>query len=104
MCPCSLSFACQVRRAEQQNAAVHCACADVCVGECVDVCLRVCRDVQPGTELLLGGDVVGKGQTADEGDSQEKITGRSGNELVTAFIRVRGSVAVLFLITEQMWT
>lgn len=49
------------------------------MGECVDVCLRVCRDLQPGTELLLCGDDVGKGQTADERDSQDKIAGHAGN-------------------------
>lgn len=75
-----LRFACQVRSGAQQNVAVQCACGgEVCVGECVDVCLRVCQDIQPGTELLLYGDTVGKSQlTADEPCAQDETTRPAG--------------------------
>ncbi|KAM9366504.1 uncharacterized protein ABDE67_000833 [Symphorus nematophorus] len=70
-----IKFACQARIRAQQNVAVQCACEEVCVGECVDVCLRVCRDIQPGTELLLGKSQ----QTTDKPGTQDKSTGHRGN-------------------------
>ncbi|XP_008290315.1 zinc finger protein 408 [Stegastes partitus] len=65
------SFACQARSRAQQNVAVQCACVSVCVGECADVCLSVRRDIQPGTELLLYDDTVGKRHTTDKPQAQE---------------------------------
>lgn len=49
-------------------------CREVCVGECLDVRLRVCQDVQPGTELLLYDDTVGKCQTTDKPDTEENTS------------------------------
>ncbi|XP_044061313.1 zinc finger protein 408 isoform X2 [Siniperca chuatsi] len=72
-----IKFACQVRSRVQQNVAVQCACGGVCVGRCVDVCLRVCRDIQPGAELLLYGDAVGKSPTTDKPDAQDNSAGHT---------------------------
>lgn len=72
-------FARQVRSGAQQNVAVQCSCGEVCAGECVDVCLRVCRDIQPGTELLLYGDTVGKSPTTEEHDAQDATAGHAGD-------------------------
>ncbi|XP_040893077.1 zinc finger protein 408 [Toxotes jaculatrix] len=71
-----INFACQARSRAQQNVAVQCACGEVCVAECVDVCLRVCEVVQPGTELLLYDDSVGKSQATDQTDTQDNSTAR----------------------------
>ncbi|XP_061565036.1 zinc finger protein 408 [Cololabis saira] len=65
-----INFACRVRCRAQRTVAVQCVCGEACGGECAGVCLRACRDIQPGTELLLYDDTVGKGQTTDKpGDS-----------------------------------
>ncbi|XP_026149861.1 zinc finger protein 408 [Mastacembelus armatus] len=66
-----ISFAGQARTKAQQNVAVQCACREVCAGDCVDVCLRVCQGLQPGTELLLYDDTVGKNQTTRKPDTQD---------------------------------
>lgn len=66
-----LSFACQAQSRAQQNVAVECTCRDVCVGECVDARLRLCQDVQPGTELLLFDETVGKQQKPDSSTEQQ---------------------------------
>lgn len=71
------SFACQAGSRAQQNAAVQCACGDVCQGECVHVCLRVCRDIQPGTELLL---LHGAPVTRDTSHVPAHSTGYTGEE------------------------
>ncbi|KAF1393234.1 hypothetical protein PFLUV_G00036420 [Perca fluviatilis] len=76
-----IKFACQARSRSQQNVSVQCACGEVCAGGCADVCLRVCRDIQPGTELLLYGDTVGKSQTTDKPDTQDSSTGHTDNQL-----------------------
>ncbi|XP_049905183.1 zinc finger protein 408 [Epinephelus moara] len=76
-----IKFACQARNRGQQNVAVQCACGEVCAGECVDVCLRVCQDIQPGTELLLYEDTVGKSQTTAKPDAQDSSTGRIENKV-----------------------
>uniref|UniRef100_A0A3P8RLW1 C2H2-type domain-containing protein n=1 Tax=Amphiprion percula TaxID=161767 RepID=A0A3P8RLW1_AMPPE len=86
-----INFACQARSRAQQNVAVKCVCAEVCVGECADVCLSVCRDIQPGTELLLYDDTVGKSQTTDKPQAQansiehteNKVEQTKGPETVT---------------------
>uniref|UniRef100_A0A3B4V9H1 Zinc finger protein 408-like n=2 Tax=Seriola dumerili TaxID=41447 RepID=A0A3B4V9H1_SERDU len=77
-----INFACQVRSRAQQNAAVQCACVEVCVGECVDVCLRVCEDVQPGTELLLYDETVGKTETTNKPDKQSNSTAQDTDNKV----------------------
>lgn len=41
--------------------------------------LRVCRDIQPGTELLVCGDAVGKRQAADEAAAPDEQTGCAGS-------------------------
>ncbi|XP_073319914.1 zinc finger protein 408 [Pagrus major] len=72
-----IKFACQAQSRAQQNVAVQCACGEVCEGECVDVCLRVFQDIQPGAELLLYRDTVGKSHTPDNPDAQGETTGRT---------------------------
>ncbi|XP_078029389.1 zinc finger protein 408 isoform X2 [Epinephelus lanceolatus] len=76
-----IKFACQARSRGQQNVAVQCACGEVCAGECVDVRLRVCQDIQPGTELLLYEDAVGKSQMTAKPDAQYSSTGRTENKV-----------------------
>ncbi|XP_035507574.1 zinc finger protein 408 [Morone saxatilis] len=82
-----IKFACQVRRRSQRNVAAQCACGEVCVGACVDVRLRVCRDIQPGTELLLYGDALGKSRKTDPqddstGHTDEKVEQKTDPETV----------------------
>ncbi|XP_032368331.1 uncharacterized protein LOC116687239, partial [Etheostoma spectabile] len=76
-----ITFACQARSRAQQNVSVQCACGEVCAAGCADVCLRVCQDIQPGTELLLYGDTVGKSQTTDKPDTQDNSTGHTDNQV-----------------------
>ncbi|XP_033971964.1 zinc finger protein 408-like [Trematomus bernacchii] len=88
-----IKFACQAQSRRQQNVSVQCACGEVCSGECVDVCLRVCRDIQPGTELLLGGETLGKGQTTKNSTTQDnlpdnKVEDRKDAETVVPDIRI----------------
>lgn len=74
-----LSFACQVQSRAQRNVAVQCTCGEVCADECVDVCLRVCQDIQPGSELLLYEDAVGKSQATKEQSGHEGNSDRTKN-------------------------
>ncbi|KAK5874411.1 hypothetical protein PBY51_019355 [Eleginops maclovinus] len=69
-----IKFACQAQSRGEQNVSVQCACGEVCSGECVDVCLRVCRDIQPGTELFLGEETLGKNQTTKNSTAQDNLT------------------------------
>lgn len=73
----SLRFARQARSSAQRNVSVLCVCGEVCEAECVDVCLRVCKDIQPGTELLLYNDTVGKGRATDKPSDTIRCTGKS---------------------------
>ncbi|XP_061886446.1 zinc finger and SCAN domain-containing protein 2-like isoform X1 [Entelurus aequoreus] len=65
-----IAFACQVQGKALHNVAVQCMCGEVCVGKCVSVCLRVCRDIQQGTELLLGGETAGRSDVRDRPNAQ----------------------------------
>ncbi|XP_036952211.1 zinc finger protein 408-like isoform X3 [Acanthopagrus latus] len=79
-----IKFACQAHSRAQQNVAVQCTCGEVCVGECVDVCLRVFQDVQPGAELLLYEDTVGKLHTPENLDAPGETSGRTDGTEETA--------------------
>ncbi|XP_077375328.1 uncharacterized protein LOC144017528 isoform X2 [Festucalex cinctus] len=60
-----ISFACQVQSKAPHNVEVQCTCAEMCAGKC----LRVCREIQPGMELLLGGDIEGRNDATDRLDA-----------------------------------
>ncbi|XP_077419330.1 uncharacterized protein LOC144050166 isoform X2 [Vanacampus margaritifer] len=75
-----ISFACQVHSKAPHNVAVQCTCAEMCVGKCVSVCLRVCREIQPGTELMLGGEIEGRNDATARLDAQKIFGGRQRDE------------------------
>lgn len=83
-----LSFACQVQSRAQQNVAVQCTCGEVCGDECVDVCLRVCQDIQPGSELLLYKDAVGKNRATKEQSGHEGNSDSTKNSSDKNFLHI----------------
>ncbi|XP_061520601.1 zinc finger protein 408 [Phycodurus eques] len=71
-----INFACQVQSKALHNVAVQCTCAEMCVGKCVSICLRVCHEIQPGTELLLGGEIERRSDARDRLDVQDISEGQ----------------------------
>ncbi|XP_049573740.1 zinc finger protein 408 isoform X2 [Syngnathus scovelli] len=81
-----ISFACQVESKASQNVAVQCTCAEMCVGMCVSMRLRVCHEIQPGTELLLGGEIEGRNDARDRFDAQNISEGEQRDYPVEQFV------------------
>ncbi|KAM9825048.1 uncharacterized protein ACBT44_005869 isoform 2-T2 [Syngnathus typhle] len=81
-----ISFACQVESKASQNVAVQCTCAEMCVGMCVSMRLRVCHEIQPGTELLLGGETEGRNDARDRFDAQNISEGEQRDYPVEPFM------------------
>ncbi|XP_057698862.1 zinc finger and SCAN domain-containing protein 2-like isoform X1 [Corythoichthys intestinalis] len=88
-----ISFACQVQSKDRHNVAVQCSCGEMCVGKCVGVCLRVCHEIQPGTELLLSGEIEGRRDAKERLDAQDFSGKQQGD--YSAQILMDSGIAVL---------